>query len=460
MENTEQTQLMAKEPMISLFLKTVVPIAISLLVAGLYNLIDGIYIARGIGTLAMAGVSMAAPLQMLIAAAASLISTGAASLLARHVGANNPKEAQKVASSSLGLAIVLSLVFTGLGVWYTPELLVVLGVSHDIFAPALDYAQPILIGASVAVILPLLADVFRSEGKVQPMMAMILLASVLNIILDPIFIFALGLGVKGAAIATVLAQFLAILFGLNYYLHNQTIIRFGSPLQLNVKLWWLVPGLGLPIFIAQLGMAAQAGIVNYLFQTLPIDSDLWVGAYGILGRFFGFIFLPLIAMLIGFQTICGFNHGAGNSHRVKQSILVTLKVMTIYCSVLAALIIAFPTQIHSLFTSDLVVLEQIAEIVRITFWTFPFAAISMVATGYYQAIGKAAPSIGYSGLRVFLILIPLALLITPKFGTTGLLVSMPIADIVTGLVILLFTRKDFINLSQPNELTYQQVKLQ
>ncbi len=459
MEQTHQTQQLAEAPMLKLFLQTAVPIAISLLVAGLYNLIDGIYIARGVGTMAMAGVSMAAPLQMFIAAAAALVSTGAASLMARHIGAKNPEEAGKVATSALALAIALSVGFAVFGFTATPWMLSLIGVSDQIFEPALAYAQPILIGSVTAIILPLMADTFRSEGKIQPMMAMILAASLLNIILDPIFIFTLGLGVQGAAIATVLAQFLAILIGLHYYLSKGTLIRFGSTLQLNLRAWLIIPGLGLPIFIAQFGMAAQVGVINFLFQTLPENSDLWVGAYGILGRLFMFIFLPLIAMMIAFQTICGFNHGAGNSERVKQSVTAAAKVMTGYCVVLAVFVLAFPTQIHSIFTSEQELLALVERFVRATFWTFPAAGLSMIAMGYYQAIGKAIPSIVYSGLRVFVIFIPLALLITPLFGEVGLLVSMPIADLLALFLILLLTRKDFIRLNQP-QMAYAKAQIE
>jgi len=445
---TTGTKDLAQAPMYALFMRTAFPIIVALMVAGLYNVIDAIYIARGLGSEAMGAVSMIFPLQMFIAASASLVSTGAASLMVRFVGANEFDSASCVASAGLAICLILTVVFTVTGVLAMPFILSLLNVSEPLMVHAKSYAQPILIGAFAGMLLPLLADTFRSEGKMNAMMAMILLASLLNIILDPIFIFTLKMGVQGAAIATVLSQVIALSVGIWIFLSKGSLIRFRFDKNFGVHYWPVLLALGLPIFIAQLSMAVQAGSINYLLQNLSVDQgDLWVSAYGILGRLFTFVFLPLIAMLIAFQTICGFNTGAKLFSRVQESIWVALKVMSVYALIWTGLLLLFPDAFLSLFTQDDQVLELGKQIIHITIWTFPTAGVIMVATGYYQAVGRATRALLFSGMRVFIVFIPLLIFLPKSLGEMGIFLTLPISDLVAVLLTIFLCSRDYRQLA-------------
>ena len=444
-----QTHHLRHQSMLPLFMSASVPIAISMLMAGLYNVVDAIFIARWLGTNAMGGVSMVMPLQVVIAALASMISTGAASLLARHVGAHDLKAAARIATASFYVCGVFIAVMTIGGVLLTPWILTSLGVTEILMPYAEDYVYPILLGSFAPMLLPLMADIFRSEGKMKIMMVMILMASFLNIILDPIFIFVLGLGVKGAAIATILAQCCSLFYAYRIYHKGNTLIRLSRVNRWGMGDWGGILALGIPIFIAQLGMAVQTALMNYLIQSMPqVDGNEWVGIIGIHGRVFTFMFLPLIAMLVAFQTICGFNYGAKMMPRVKSSIICALGVMSVYGLLVGAFMLLFAEPVYGLFTQDERLLELAREIVNITVWTFPLIGFMMLSTGFYQAVGKAKAAIFYSGFRVFLILIPVMLYLANQWGIFGVLVAFPIADVLSVVVIIAFCTRSYLSLSR------------
>lgn len=438
--------------MVPLFFSMAVPIIISLLVAGLYNVVDGIYIAKGLGADAMAGVSMVLPLQMLMAASASLVGTGAASLIARKIGGQDHLAASAIALAALKVACILGGMFMLLGLCYLSQTLQLLGVSTTLKPFASTYMMPILLGAMIGITLQILGDIFRSEGKVKAMMMIIVMASVLNMILDPIFIFTFDMGVQGAAIATVVAQTIALVTGVVIYKRSAMIIKLQLSNRLPVKQYVYMLALGLPIFIAQLSMLTQIASINLSLQLLaPQVSDIWVGAYGMLGRLFTFIFLPLIGMLVAFQTICGFNFGANQLLRVKQSIGVALVVMSVYCTIMTLLLLLMPSYFMHIFTNNKIMLSSAVDIVYFSLWSFPFTGIVMIATGYYQAIGKVTHALFFSSLRVFFVFLPVLLLLHFMFSqimTISLLfMAIPVTDIITVGFTLLYGRHEYCRLT-------------
>lgn len=445
---TNETKRLINAPMLSLFVSMALPIIISLLVAGLYNIVDGIYIARGLGADAMAGVSMVLPLQMLMAASASLIGTGAAALMARKIGANDRLGASAIALAAFKMAATLSIAFMLIGLCYLSETLDLLGLSATLQPFAIDYAQPILLGAMMGIMLQILNDIFRSEGKVKAMMLIILMASLLNMLLDPIFIFVLDMGVQGAAVATVVAQTLALLTAVIIYRRAPMIIQLQLSNRLAAKQYVYMLALGLPIFIAQLSMLTQIASINLSLQLLsPQASDLWVGAYGILGRLFTFIFLPLIGMLVAFQTICGFNIGANQLERVKQSIRVTLVVMSVYCTLIALLLLLIPQYFIGIFTSEQAVLNSAIDIIYLSLWSFPFTGMMMVATGYYQAMGNVGHALFFSSVRIFFVFLPVMLLLHLMLGQhmsiALLFIAIPVTDMLAVGFTLLYGIREY-----------------
>jgi len=454
-QNDEITRL-SNGPMLALFLSMAVPIIISLLVAGLYNVVDGIYIAKGLGADAMAGVSMVLPLQMLMAAGASLIGTGAASLIVRKIGAKDHLSASAIALGAFTMAIMLGAVFMLLGLCYLDQTLDLLGLSVTLKPYACDYLLPILCAAMIAITLQVLGDIFRSEGKVKAMMMIILLASFLNLLLDPLFIFVLDMGVQGAAIATVVSQTIAMVIGVVIYKRATMIIKLQRTNRLPLVQYVYMLALGLPIFIAQLSMLTQVASINLSLQLLaPQVSDLWVGAYGILGRLFTFVFLPLIGMLVAFQTICGFNYGANQLRRVKQSIGVALVVMSAYCTFMTLLLLLMPSYFIRIFTNNQYLINSAVDIVYFTLWSFPFTGIVMIVTGYYQAIGKVSHALFFGSLRIFFVFLPMLLVLHYLFAeimTIRLLfIAIPMTDMLSVALTLLYGRHEYRRIAVANQ---------
>ena len=445
---TDEIKRLSSGSMVPLFFSMAVPIIISLLVAGLYNVVDGIYIAKGLGADAMAGVSMVLPLQMLMAASASLIGTGAASLMVRKIGAKDRVAASAIALAAFKMATMLGIAFMLLGLCYLDETLALLGVSKTLNPFASDYAIPILLGAMIGIVLQILGDIFRSEGKVKAMMMIILLASLLNMIFDPVFIFALEMGVRGAAVATVVAQTIALLMGVVIYHRSPMMITLQLSNRLPLKQYFYMLALGLPIFIAQLSMLSQIASINLSLQIFsPHISELWVAAYGIICRVSTFVFLPLIGMLVAFQTICGFNFGANQPRRVKQSVRVALVVMSGYATMMALLLLLLPRHVMSLFTDNSSVLSCAVDIVYFTLWSFPFTAIMMIAPGYYQAIGKVRHALFFSGLRVFFVFLPVLLVLHfslgQKMAIPLLFMAIPVTDMLAVAFTLLYGMREY-----------------
>ena len=327
-----------------------------------------------------------------------------------------------------------------------------LHVAPAFYVQAFQYAQPIVLAAIVAMMLPVFGDVFRAEGKAQIMMLLMLTSSVLNIVLDYLFIVVMKWGVSGAAWATVLSQAVSLSIGIYMYLKGKTLVRFSF--QFNVRLWGSIAALGVPVLVAQMGMAIQTGLVN--FQFTEIASKDWISAYGILGRLSIFIILPMIAMLIAFQTICGFNLGAKAMDRVQQSIKVALTAMVAYSSFVTLLLITVPEWLMGVFTTEQELISYGKIIIFATIWGLPLAGINMLATGFYQAKGNAKLATMYSLLRVVFIMSPLLFILPYFFDLEGVFLAIVASDILAAGITLLLCFKEYKKLSEP-ELSYVDV---
>ncbi|WP_295898737.1 MATE family efflux transporter [uncultured Vibrio sp.] len=442
---TDSTQKLALSPITPLFVQTALPICLGLLMAGLYNVVDGIFIARWVGSEAIGAVSTVFPLQMLIAAIGAMVSSGTASILTRSLGQGKIQDAGIIAGSALELATIISLFFFVVGFGYLSSILDLLSVPDLFYDSAYTYAAPITMAAFVSLYLPVIADIFRAEGKVQAMMMLILTSSFLNIVLDFLFIVVLNKGVEGAAIATVLAQLIAVGIGAKMYLSGKTLIRIQC--KFRPQHWMAIALLGVPILMAQLSVAIQAGLINYQFD--QVANEGWISAYGIIGRLSGFVILPLIAMLIAFQTICGYNLGAKALDRVSKSINIALILMTLYASVMMLIIVLIPETLMRIFTEDSDIIGYGKAIIYASIWGLPFTGVTMIATGYYQAKGQATFATFYSSLRVVILMSPLLLMMPKYWGINGIFSAMVIGDIAAAAITLALCLKSYRNL-QPN----------
>ena len=439
------------KPIMGLFFGMAAPIAVGMMVNGLYNVVDAIFVTRAIGVNAMGGISIVFPIQMFIFALATLVGSGMASIVARQLGAKQVTEANTTIDIAFRLALTMALVITLAIYWNIDSLLKFLGVSEALWPYAYGYLVPlVLLSFPIVFMSSIPSDLLRAEGKAMLMMASMVSSALLNIVLDAVFIFVLDMGVEGVAYATILSQIFAAALMLYFILGGKTHLKL-RPFAYQMN-WGILKGvtlLGIPILISHAGVSVFIALTNYtVTQFTEVDSDLYVSSYGLIGRLMIFFILPAIAMTISFQTIAGYNYGAKNYDRVLSTIKVGVTASLFYGLGVSGLMLLVPNQIIGIFTQDQALLTTTAGIAFWSFLLFPLSNAHSVISSLFQALGKARQAIFLSSLRIYLILIP-ALLILPKiYGINGIWYSFPIADVIAFVVVIYFAFRERGNLKR------------
>ena len=450
---SKKTSHLGTKPILGLFFGMAAPIAVGMMVHGLYNVVDAIFVTRAIGVNAMGGISIVFPIQMFIFALATLVGSGMASIVARQLGAKQDDKANATIDMAFRLGLTMAIVIT-LGIYLNIDsLLHFLGVSDALWPYAYDYLVPlVLLSFPIVLVSSIPGDLLRAEGKAMLMMIGMVSSAVLNIILDAVFIFVLDMGVEGVAYATILSQIFATGVMLYFILGGKTQLKL-HPFAYQMD-WSIVKDitiLGVPILISHAGVSVFIGLTNYtVTQFSDVDSDLYVSAYGLIGRLMIFFILPAIAMTISFQTIAGYNYGAKHYDRVLATIKVGITASLCYGLGVSALMLLIPHQIVGIFTQDQALLATTAGIAFWSFLLFPLSNAHSVISSLFQALGKARHAIFLSSLRIYLILIP-ALLVLPKiYGIDGIWYSFPLSDVIAFSVVVYFVFRERGNLIRLN----------
>lgn len=433
---TQQTERLGTAPIGKLFLTLSLPMIFGMLINGLYNIVDAIFVTRGVGSLAIGGVSIVFPVQMLVFAFAAVLGSGAASIVSRKLGARDHESARHAAQTTLTFSIVFSVVISVIVLLAMEPILRLLGVTEALWDYSVDYLLPILIGSPIAIMGSVFGDLLRAEGKMKYMMLLMLTGSILNIILDPIFIFVLDMGVRGAAVATVISQTVGLLLAISFYLRGKTAIH------LTAREWridWraLIPviALGLPFFISHAGASFMIAVTNNTLSQVGGDAaDIYISAYGLVGRVLMFAILPLIGMMIAFQTITGYNYGAQQFDRVRQMIRLGLVSAIAVCGLVSLVMTTMPQVLLGIFTSDPLLLERAMQIGRTVFMCFTLVGSTFIITGYFQATGHARMAMITSSARVYLFLIPAMLTLPRLIGVDGAWYAFPLADVGSAIL--------------------------
>ena len=448
---SQHTSHLGTKPIMGLFFGMAAPIAVGMMVNGLYNVVDAIFVTRAIGVNAMGGISIVFPIQMFIFALATLVGSGMASIVARQLGAKQVTEANTTIDIAFRLALTMALVITLATYWNIDSLLTFLGVSEALWPYAYGYLVPlVLLSFPIVFMSSIPSDLLRAEGKAMLMMASMVSSALLNIVLDAVFIFVLDMGVEGVAYATILSQIFAAALMLYFILGGKTHLKLRPfAYQMNWRILKGVTLLGIPILISHAGVSVFIALTNYtVTQFTEVDSDLYVSSYGLIGRLMIFFILPAIAMTISFQTIAGYNYGAKNYDRVLSTIKVGVTASLCYGLGVSGLMLLVPNQIIGIFTQDQALLTTTAGIAFWSFLLFPLSNAHSVISSLFQALGKARQAIFLSSLRIYLILIP-ALLILPKiYGINGIWYSFPIADVIAFAVVIYFALRERGNLKR------------
>ncbi len=430
--NQDKTFL-GTEPVGKLLRQLAIPTVIAQLVNMLYNIVDRIYIGHipGEGSLALTGVGVCLPVIMLISAFACFCASGGAPRASIAMGRGEHGTAEQILGGCLTLQVMISLVLTAVLLIWNRDLLLLFGASPNTIDYAADYMGIYALG-TIFVELTLGLNAFiTAQGFTRVGMQTVLIGAVANIVLDPLFIFALDMGVRGAALATVLSQGISCLWVLVFLRGRKTLLRLRREnLRIRARLVLPCVALGLATFIMQ----ASESVISVCFNTslLKYGDDLAVGAMTILASVMQFAMLPLQGIAQGAQPISSYNYGAGNAQRVRQTFRLLLKVCLGYALVLWACILLFPGAFARIFTPNEELVQFTASALRIYCGALCLMGIQIACQMTFVSIGNAPCSIVVAVLRKFVLLLPLIYLL-PRLlenKTQAVFLAEPVADVI------------------------------
>lgn len=440
----EDKDFLAKEPIGKLLLKLALPTVAAQIINMLYNIVDRIYIGhiKGVGALALTGVGVCMPIIMIVTAFAALVGNGGAPRASIFMGKGENDTAEKTLGNCFTLQIIISVVLTAVLLIWNRDLLMAFGASENTIEYAVSYMNIYAIG-TIFVQLTLGMNAFiTAQGFAKTGMLSVLIGAVANIILDPIFIFGFGLGVRGAALATIISQAASCTWVLLFLFGKKTVLKIRvKNMGLQKKIILPSIALGLATFIMQ----ASESVISVCFNSslLKYGGDIAVGAMTILTSVMQFAMLPLQGLGQGAQPIISYNYGAKNVGRVKKAFWLLLKVSLSYAVLLWAFIMIFPQGFAGMFTSAPELLVFTKTALRIYTACLFLFGIQMACQMTFTSLGKAGSSIIVAVMRKFILLIPLIYImpaILRENKAVAVYMAEPIADFlaVTFTAILFF----------------------
>ncbi len=429
-----------------LMVKLSIPMIVAQLINVLYNIVDRIYIGRieDVGSLALTGLGVCFPVIMIISAFSAFAGMGGAPLAAIELGKGDKDKAEKILGNAVVLIFTFSIILTTLFFLFKQPILYTFGASDDTFVYANDYLSIYLVGTVFVQISLGLNSYISCQGKATTAMVSILIGAVTNIILDPIFIFGFDMGVKGAALATIISQAISAVWVFSFLVSKRSsLIIKTQNIVPNVKIIARISSLGVSPFIMQVTESAIYIVFNSLLQRY--GGDLYVGSMTVLLSVIQLIMVPISGFSTGIQPIISFNYGAGNFDRVKKTIRYTFIVAFTMAFVLSTFAMFNPSFFAKLFTTDAQLIALLEQVIPIFVAGMTIFGIQMTAQSTFIGLGKAGISLFVALLRKVILLIPLAFILSSAFGVMGVYYAEPIADAtsatVAGILLLITYKK-------------------
>ncbi len=442
-------------PIPKAIIKLALPAIIGMMVMAIYNIVDTMFVAW-LGTNATGATQVVYPLITITGAVGLTIGIGGGSYISRLLGKNESKKASSVVSSLFFLSFIIGLIFSILAMIFIKPILTLLGASSSIMPLAYQYGFFILFGSTFQIINMTLNNLLRAEGSAKNSMIGMMSGALLNIILDPIFIFGLGLGIKGAAIATSISQLVSTLVLVYQYLSKRSVLRISvKNVDINKELFSEVFRIGTPSLFRQLLVSVSLALVNNV--AISYGGESGIAGVGIVMRTMMIVMFVIFGLGQGFQPVAGYNYGANNKERLLESFKFTLKISFLVALSFSLVFLLGGKYIFSIFRPTEEVLNISLSFMRYFLVSLMLMSLSNVIATYYQAVGKAGPAFILSIARQGIFFIP-TLLILPSFiGLKGLFIAQPLSDIITlsvSVILFLYTeRKTFIK--KEKDLAYQ-----
>ncbi len=429
------------EKISKLLLKQAIPASIGILVMSLNMIIDTIFVGRWISVMAIAAITVVLPIAFLISSIGMGIGIGGSSIISRALGKGDTQKAFKVFGNQISLTVFLSVLFVAVGIFFGFPLLQLFGAKGEILTPATEYFNIILWGVPFLAFAMMGNPVVRAVGKPNYAMLTLIFPAIINILLDIIFIKFMDMGMYGAGLATSFSYTVSGLFILWFFLSKNTELKIiPKYFSIDFSILKEIIALGGITIIRQGTISVLIIILNYtLFK---YGGEISIAVYGIINRVMMFSLFPVLGVTQGFLPIAGFNYGANNALRVKESIRIAITFGTAIATLIFLLIMVFPTEIVRLFTDDINLIKLTSDALIITFLATPVITIQLIGSAYFQAAGKALPALLLTLLKQGFFLIPLVYILPKFYGVNGVWMSFPIADVLATLVTYLYLNRE------------------
>lgn len=418
-----------------LMLKYFIPAFIGVFVNALYNIVDRIFIGQGVGAEALSGISIIFPVMLIMMAFGMLIGIGTGVYVSINLGKKDINGAEKTLGTGFFFMLVVSVLIMVVTYLLKIPILRSFGANEETFTYANDYLNIVLAGVSFMVIGFSLNNVIRSEGNARIAMISMILSSVVNLILDPIFIFWFDMGVKGAAYATIISMFILMIWVLIHFRSKRSVIKLRKKnILINWKILIQIVAIGMAPFTMQIANSVVQGLLNK--KLIIYGGDLAVGAMGIINSVVTLFIMAIVALNMASQPIIGFNFGAKSVDRIKEAVRISLIAATLIAVGAFVLIESIPGLIVKLFNDDNEELYKIAiRGLRLLLLALPIVGFQVVASNFFQAIGKAKLALFATLFRQVIGLIPLLLILPGFWGIDGIWLSYPLADSMSAIAV-------------------------
>lgn len=410
------------------------PAVIAMLINSLYNIIDRIFVGHGVGSIAIAATTVAFPIMLILMAVSVLIGVGATSLISIRLGEKKPKEAEKIVGNATLLLILLPICISIIYFLFSDPILIFFGASAEVLPYAKEFTHIIMLASALGSLSMGMVNFIRAEGNPRMSMYTQVIGTVINIVLNYTFVMKLGFGIKGSALATVCGQTFSAIWVLSYFLWGPSLLKIRlKNFRLKKSLVISIMCIGFAPFSMQLANSLQNVILNKSLMTY--SGDMALSAMGIISSVATLMFMPILGISQGAQPIIGFNYGAQQFDRVKETLKKAVIVGTIIAVVSTAVVHLWSIQIAGMFNNNNVELTKLtAHAMSVYFFMFPVAGFQIVCSQYFQAVGKPIQSTILGLSRQLLLLIPLLLILPHFWGTEGIWRTPPIADILSALI--------------------------
>lgn len=448
---------LGKENINKLLISFAIPCVISMLINSVYNIVDQIFIGKGVGTLGNAATNVIFPLVIIFNAVAGLIGNGAAANLSLKLGEGKKEEGGKIVGSAVTVSIIFSIILSVIAYFFLPKLVYMFGCTENVYQYAVDYGKIIILGAPFMIIYSALSQLIRADGSPKYSMVLLVVGAVLNIILDPIFIFTFNMGVKGGAIATVIGQIVSFVMAILYLKKVKSVKLEKESFKVDKSITRTL-GLGLSSFITQSTVLALFVFMNNMMTKYgaltKYGSDIPLSVYGVISKINSLYISTILGISIGAQPIIGFNYGAGNYERVKETLRKVLTINLVVGLIFNIIFYLFPKEIVSIFITNSdpnykLFLEFAVIICHSFLLVMGLNFLEMTTSITVQSLGNVKKATMVSFIRQIILFIPIAcfMAIYLHKGIYGVLNAGPIADAITFFIALVIFYSEYRKLS-------------